>query len=112
MNEIYREVGERIRAKRLRLGMTLEDLSELTGLHASYIGQIERNTKKASLETVAIMAKALGVPVGRLFSDATLSPKAHYSEQLTLILRLAGDKKKALLLDILRRLAQGLRELN
>ena len=112
MSDIYREVGQRIRAKRLRLGMTLEDLSELTGLHASYIGQIERNTKKASLGTVAVVAKALGVPAGRLFSGAALTPKADYSDQLSLILRLAGDKKKTLVLDILRRLAQGLRELN
>lgn len=90
----------------------MEDLAELSNLHASYIGQIERDTKKASLETVAILAKALGIPVSRLFTAATLRPKALYSEQLESILRSATDKKRALLLDILRSLAKGLRELN
>lgn len=112
MNDIYYEVGRAIRTKRLQQGLTLEDLGERSNLHASYIGQIERDTKKASLETVAVLAKALGVPVGCLFAAAASKPKALYSEQLDAILRSAGDKERTLLLNILRHLAYGLRDLN
>jgi transcriptional regulator with XRE-family HTH domain len=92
--------------------LTLEGLGELSDLHASYIGQIERDTKKASLETIVTLAKALGVPVGGLFSTAPENPKAQYPEQLDSLLRSAGAKKRVILLDIQRRLANALRDLN
>ena len=67
MERIYRQVGERIRAHRLRKKMTLEALGEASGLSPSYIGLIERNAKKCSLKTVNILAKALGIPIRLLF---------------------------------------------
>ena len=64
---IYREVGLRIRALRLRRKLTLEQLGEASGLHPSYIGLIERNVKKCSLRTVNLIAKGLKVPIRKLF---------------------------------------------
>ncbi len=111
MKTIYQAVGESIRAKRLQLGLTLEDLSELSGLHASYIGQIERNSKKASLETVAALAGALGVPVRGLFSDASGANKFDFSGQLDALLRFSDARKRRIILDVVRRLSKGLRGL-
>ncbi|MDE2143674.1 MAG: helix-turn-helix transcriptional regulator [Elusimicrobia bacterium] len=111
MDAIYREVGERIRAKRLRLGLTLEELAELSGLHASYIGQIERNGKKASLQTIAAVAKALGVPAGRLFASGPLKRAGSLSEQMELLLRSNSPKKRAVMLGVLLSLSKELRKI-
>ena len=109
MKTIYREVGEGVRAKRLQLGLTLEDLAELSGLHASYIGQIERDEKKASLKTVAVLAKALGVPVGGLFASNGLKRDAIFTGQLDTILRSHNGTKRKLIIGVLRQLSKGLK---
>jgi transcriptional regulator with XRE-family HTH domain len=110
LKDIYREVGESIRARRLQRGMTLEDLAEASSLHASFIGQIERNTKKASLKTIAILAEALGVLPARLFASPT--SKAASAGRLDPLLSSMKGAHRALMLDVLRRLAKGLRELD
>ena len=112
MEDIYLVVGERIRAKRLRLSLTLEDFSELSGLPASFIGQIERGAKKASLRSVAALAKALGVPVGSLFdSGRGAMGKADETEQLNAMLRSNSPAEKKLLLDLLRQLSKSVKRL-
>ncbi|MBI5201858.1 MAG: helix-turn-helix domain-containing protein [Elusimicrobia bacterium] len=45
-------------------------LAAATGLHPSYIGQIERDVKKASLLTLELAAAALGVQVSALFGHS------------------------------------------
>jgi transcriptional regulator with XRE-family HTH domain len=112
MKDIYCEVGEAIRAKRVRRGLTLEDLAELSNLHPSYIGQIERNKKKASLETVGALARALGVPVSVLFAAVAPEGPPLFSDQLNPLLRSASAAKRKLMIDVLRRLAKGLRAFN
>ena len=111
MKSVYGEVGEGIRARRLQLGLTLEDLGELADLHASYIGQIERNTKKASLATVATLARALGVPVGRLFADADWEPGHLFTEQMHAVLRSVRKSERKLILAVVRELSRRLKEL-
>lgn len=111
MGDIYAEVGRQIRARRRQQSLTLEDLSELSGLHASYIGQIERGIKKSSLRTIALLAASLGVTTAKLFllgtsRDARTSPHA-----LVAAVRLNTAAERRLLLDALKRLAKGLREL-
>lgn len=110
MGDIYEEVGEHIRARRLQQGLTLEELSELSGLHASYIGQIERGVKKSSLKTVSSLAKALGVPVGRLFDDGC-ARDGSLAQRLDAAVRASNDAEKRLLLDLIKQLAKGLRGL-
>lgn len=66
MEGIYVRLGQNIRRNRTRLGLTLEDLGELSGLHPSYVGQVERGTKKASLAAIDRLARALKTSVGKL----------------------------------------------
>lgn len=111
MKTIYHVVGESIRAERLRLGLTLEDLSELSRLHASYIGQIERNAKKASLATVAALAKALNVPVGDLFAPVLVDGDDSHAKRLEAIIRPHNQGKRELIYGVVRQLSKGLKEL-
>jgi transcriptional regulator with XRE-family HTH domain len=60
---LYQILGETIRDKRLRAGFSQEQLAEKANLTRNYIGQIERAEKRIHLETLAKIAKALGVRV-------------------------------------------------
>ncbi len=61
--------GARVRAVRLRQGLSLAQVAAAAGVSKSLVSQIERGVATASLETVRRLASALGVPVFSLFLD-------------------------------------------
>ena len=67
MSEIAKTIGQRIRNYRVGLGLSQEKLAELSGCHPTYIGQIERGEKNATMESVEKISAALNVPLSRLF---------------------------------------------
>lgn len=64
-------IGQRIKAKRLKLKLTQERLAELTNLTDTYIGAIERATSKCSLETIVTIAKTLDLDMNYLLFGIT-----------------------------------------
>jgi len=58
-----------LRARRLRQqkGLTLEKLSELSGLHATYLGEVERGIRNPALVSIVKIARGLNVTPARLF---------------------------------------------
>lgn len=48
----YTEIGKRIRIARHWQGMTQEQVAELMGISVSFVGHIERGTRKLSVETL------------------------------------------------------------
>ena len=69
MSKIISETGQRIRNYRIQQGLSQEALSEKSGLHPTYIGQIERGEKNATLESIEKIAKGLSIPLSRLFEN-------------------------------------------
>lgn len=67
MSDIARIVGQRIRNYRVRCGFSQEKLAELSGCHPSYIGQLERGEKNATLESIEKITKALNISLSKLF---------------------------------------------
>ena len=67
MSDIAKAVGQRIRNYRTQKGLSQEKLAELSGCHATYIGQLERGEKNATLESIERVTSALGVSLSRLF---------------------------------------------
>ncbi len=82
-DQLFVEIGERIRARRRKMGLTQENVAEILGISVTYYGEIERGNRKISVERVLILCKALELepnylltgeePVGRellsIFSD-------------------------------------------
>lgn len=73
----YPDIGMRIRQQREHAGLTQEQLSEACGLSASFVGHIERGSRKLSVETLSKIASALNVNTdhllfGRMTQDASL----------------------------------------
>lgn len=67
MSEIAKLIGKRIRNYRNNLGLSQEKLAELSGCHPTYIGQIERGEKNATLESIEKISAALNIPLSKLF---------------------------------------------
>lgn len=60
-------IGQRIRNYRTQQKLSQEKLAELSGCHPTYIGQVERGEKNATLESIEKIASALNVPLSQLF---------------------------------------------
>lgn len=67
MGETAKILGQRIRNYRTLQGLSQEKLAELAGCHPSYVGQIERGEKNATIESIEKIAVALNVSLSKLF---------------------------------------------
>lgn len=67
MSDITKVLGQRIRNYRVGKGLSQEKLAELSGCHHTYIGQIERGEKNATIESIVKIAVALDVSLSKLF---------------------------------------------
>lgn len=65
---ITRELGLRIRSYRKKKGLSQEELAELCSLHPTYIGQLERGEKNATVESLYKISQGLDLPLSTLFS--------------------------------------------
>lgn len=67
MSDIAKIIGQRIRNYRAKKGLSQEKLAELAGCHPTYIGQLERGEKNATLESVEKIASAMDISLSELF---------------------------------------------
>ena len=67
MSDIVKMLGQRIRGYRAERKLSQEQLAELAGCHPTYIGQLERGEKNATVESVGKIASALGISLSVLF---------------------------------------------
>lgn len=70
---IARELGERLRAYRTQRGWSQEELAERADLHTTYIGQLERGEKNATIESISKVAAALDISLSKLFENISLA---------------------------------------
>ena len=62
-------LGQKVRARRLRLGLTQEQSAELAELHPTYIGSVERGERNISLDNIVCLAKGLDCSPKDLMPD-------------------------------------------
>lgn len=66
----YIDLGRRVRKQRIALGWTQEELAEKIGMSTSFIGHVERGTRKASLETLIAIANTMEVSLDYLLAGS------------------------------------------
>lgn len=66
----YKDLGFRIRQQRVEKDWTQEQLAAAIGMSTSFVGHIERGTRKASLETLVLLANALGASLDYLLAGS------------------------------------------
>lgn len=59
MEDINKQIGDRIRSLRLKKGLSQERLADKSGLHRSHMGEIERGELDVSVQTLLWVGRAL-----------------------------------------------------
>ncbi len=59
-------LGARLRGLRAAAGMTQEELARASGLHWTYVGQIERGTRNLTYKNLLRLATGLGITASAL----------------------------------------------
>lgn len=68
MKEAFKvKLGEKIRELRRETGLTQEELAEKAGVSVNFIGKAERGESAASVRTLRVIARALGMGLKDLF---------------------------------------------
>lgn len=70
---ITSEIGYRIRFYRKKKGLSQEKLAELCNFHPTYIGQIERGEKNATIESIYRITKGLGISMSQLLENIEMT---------------------------------------
>lgn len=65
--DLRQAFGKRVRALREKLDWSQEQMGEASGLHWTYIGQVERGERNLTLESIQKIAKAFRVKIAELF---------------------------------------------
>lgn len=103
MSDLSIEIGKRIRNYRMQLRLSQEELAEKCGLHPTYIGQVERGEKNATIESISKITAGLSISLGTLFENITSfdDGNSYPAQAYDLILSATPEKQKRLV-DILR----------
>jgi transcriptional regulator with XRE-family HTH domain len=88
VNKLAQGIGTRIRGARLKKKLSLEQVSELTGLSISLISKIEREITAPSVRSLLALIGALDIPLEHLFDQTTDS-----SQESGLVVR-AGERRR------------------
>lgn len=98
MNQIAQTFGQRVRYYRKKRGFSQEKLAELCELHPTYIGQLERGEKNATLETVMSICRGLEIAPARLFENLSIQGDGgdYPSRAYDLFMRVPLEKQGAL----------------
>ena len=62
-------LGAAIRKQRTFLRLSQEQLAIRSGLHRTYVSDVERGARNPSIKTIEKIAQALHVPVVKLFEE-------------------------------------------
>ncbi len=81
------QLGQRIRARRRELGLSLRKLAGRVGLTASFLSQIERGSASPSSESLRKISDALEVPIFHFLVEPDgKSPVVRHNQRLKLTL--------------------------
>lgn len=83
--ELQADLGKAIKAQRLRLGVTQEELAWRADLHRTYVADIERGGRNLTLRSITSLAKALQVSVASLLAQPGESQDSYSAREIVLV---------------------------
>jgi transcriptional regulator with XRE-family HTH domain len=78
MPAVLHALGAQLRRLRLERRLSQEQLAELAGLNAKYLGRVELAKAEPGADVLVRLARALAVPVGELFDTITPTAASPY----------------------------------
>lgn len=67
-------LGEKVRNRRLKMGLTQEELAERSNLTKGFISQVENNNTSPSVDTMEGLVAALGLTMAEFFKEDQTIP--------------------------------------
>jgi transcriptional regulator with XRE-family HTH domain len=87
------QLGQRIRERRLELGLSLRELAGRAGFSTSFLSQVERDVTSPSIDSLHRISQALEVPVFHfLIEPETESPVVRRDERVQITWPQAGSE--------------------
>lgn len=69
-SQLQATIAANVKKRRLRLGLSQEELAEVCGYHRTYIGSVERGERNITISTLEAIAAALEIiPADLLQTD-------------------------------------------
>jgi transcriptional regulator with XRE-family HTH domain len=68
MSKLLSLFGAAVRERRLELNLSQEGLAEKSGLHRTYISDIERGIRNISLKNLVVLMSALEISIADFFT--------------------------------------------
>lgn len=100
MENLYSEIGRRMRSVRKSLRMTQARLAEAAGIDPSFYGQIERGMNIPSLKTFLSISRALGVEPADLLPGRHKGDSLLYERTLQRLVKGLDPKRKRLVIGL------------
>lgn len=79
-NAIDRKIGQRVRSRRLEIGMSQERLAELLGVTFQQVQKYEKGVNRIAASRLHDIAASLDMPVARFFEGLTAGRAAGVAE--------------------------------
>jgi len=113
-NKFLKSIGEKVRTLRKVKNMSQERLAELSGLHPTYISDIERGKVNASIYVFYMVANALEVPFPELVNLSSVEMNKKLEGEISSIvaqLRTLSTKKQLIFLSAVKGLLSGIEQI-
>ena len=101
MQQIYINIGKRIRNIRKSKKMTLEDLAFEIGMDYSFIARIETGKATASLETLYKISKGLKIKFYQLFGEINPKQETFVEKEFSNLTKKLSFEEKEKILSIM-----------
>lgn len=111
MDDIYAQLARRLRAERERSELSLDELAGAAEIDKTFVVHLEANRKKPSLETVAKLARALGIAPADLLRDVKMPDPDEdhkFVRQFAALIRGKSPQQKATIINTVKALASSL----
>ena len=94
-------IGLRLKEARLKKGFTQKDLSDLSGIHITYISEIERGVKMPSINTFVKIIEVLDISADYVLRNNISSGKGYVFNEVTEKLKDISPGQRKCVVDII-----------
>lgn len=93
------DIGKRIKEFRLKKGITVNKLANISGISQSYLRDIELGNKQPTVEYLSYICDGLGISMEYFFRDNKVDSQ---NAELSLLIGNMTDEQKKALVDFLK----------
>ena len=98
----YKAIGEQIRSHRNIRKITQEELSEMVSISPGYLSRLELGKKKASLETLLRICRALNITVDSLLVGNQILKSNDYNEEISELIATCNEYERKIIYEMIK----------